>query len=480
MRRRRRGFFRIKHFCKVYDRALNRFTFNIAYETAAKLTPRSIAVAEAFGLGLDQQRSFILYDNVELRVGPGDVVLITGDSGSGKSVLLKAMLKDLGSEAVDMGSVRVEEGKPLIETVGRTVDEGLDLLSRVGLGDAFLFLRTYNQLSDGQKYRYRIAKLMESGKQWWLMDEFAATLDRDTAKIVAFNLQKLARQLHCSCVVATSHVDLFADLGPSVHVHKRYGKEIRVVYYPNESPAECSLVREMRVEPGTTKDWHQLEMFHYRNARAGAVRRIFRLVRGEELCGVIVYNYPPMTCLGRRMVLPGLKPKQLNLELSTIGRVVVHPKYRSVGLGAKLIRETLANAGTRCVELVAVMARYNQFAEKAGMLLMFFQVPRKEALRISSILEDLGFNLKLLGSESYILKILEKLSPGELQKLRNVFAENCHPRLMKEISVNRHKAFGIKADYVAGLEAADLAKLASLVRVVGLLLQVKAYLFWQK
>jgi hypothetical protein len=51
---------------------------------------------------------------------------------------------------------------------------------------------------------------------------------------------------------------------------------------------------------------------------------------------------------------------------------------------------------------------------------------------------------------------------------------------MKEISVNRRKAFATRAEYIAGLEAADLVKLASLVRVVGLLLQVKAYLFWQK
>ena len=51
---------------------------------------------------------------------------------------------------------------------------------------------------------------------------------------------------------------------------------------------------------------------------------------------------------------------------------------------------------------------------------------------------------------------------------------------MKEISVNRHKAFATRAEYIAGIEGANLFKLASLIRVVGLLLQVKAYLFWQK
>jgi ABC-type ATPase with predicted acetyltransferase domain len=78
----------------------------------------------------------------------------------------------------------------MVETVSKTLEEALELLSRVGLNDAFLFLRTYDQLSDGQKYR----KMIESGAQFWILDEFAATLDRDTAKIVAYNLQKILIQ----------------------------------------------------------------------------------------------------------------------------------------------------------------------------------------------------------------------------------------------------------------------------------------------
>ena len=439
--RRRREYFRIQKFRRVYDRASGKFTFNIAYETAARLTPRSVAVAEAFGLGLDQQRKFVILDNVELKISPNDIVLITGDSGSGKSVLLRALLQDLGDEAVDMARVRVARSKPLIETVGKTVEEGLDILSRVGLNDAFLFLRTYDQLSDGQKYRYRIAKLVESGKEWWVMDEFVATLDRDTAKIVAFNVQKFARNLGRAVIVATTHLDLFEDLKPNVHVHKRFGKEITVNYYPNEAAKECSLVKEMEIRPGIRDDWRKLEEFHYRSPNLGAVREIYGLWRGYELCGVIVYNYPPMTCMGRNLVLPKMTPKELNKKVSIIGRVVVHPKYRSISLGAKLVKETLPLAGTPYVEMVAVMAKYNPFAERGGMQRVVFQVPSKEALKICDVLEQLGFNTKLLGSESYVRRRLEKLSPKQTAMLKEAFIRNSHPRLHKEIAVNRHRAF---------------------------------------
>ncbi|NIR86396.1 hypothetical protein GWO13_02040 [Candidatus Bathyarchaeota archaeon] len=94
------------------------------------------------------------------------------------------------------------------------------MLSRIGLNDAFLFVRRYSQLSDGQKYRFRIAKMIESGRRYWVMDEFCATLDRDTAKIVAFNVQKLARRLGKAVIAATTHTDLFQDLAPSVHIQE--------------------------------------------------------------------------------------------------------------------------------------------------------------------------------------------------------------------------------------------------------------------
>jgi ABC-type ATPase with predicted acetyltransferase domain len=474
-----RDVFRVRKCRRTYDRVQGKFSFNISYETHTRITPRSLVVAEAFGLGIDEAQTFKVLD-AELRIAPTDIVYITGDSGSGKSVLLRALRQDLSDEAIDLSEVHIPPDVPLIETVGATVEEGLELLSKVGLNDAFLFLRTYSQLSDGQKYRYRIAKLIESKKQWWLMDEFAACLDRDTAKIIAFNLQKIARQQGKAVIAATTHGDLFEDLSPSVHVHKRFGEEIEIKYFPNNDHSECSLVREMKVEQGTMKDWQKLSLFHYRGHKTSVPRKIFRLVRGGELCGVIVYCYPPPACYGRRLVLPRMTMQDMNRQLSTINRVVIHPKYRTVGLGARLIRETLPLAGTLYVELIAVMAKYSPFAEKAGMRKVAIQQSVETVSKISKMLLELGFDMHLLGSERYVKAKLENLTSAQLSLIREAFVKNSHPRFKKEFAASRHQPFGKTSDYIKGIENADSEKLARLIKIVGMLLQTKVYLFWSK
>jgi len=81
------------------------------------------------------------------------------------------------------------------------------------------------------------------------------------------------------------------------------------------------------------------------------------------------------------MVLPKMSMTELNQKLSIISRVVVHPKYRTIGLGHKLVRETLEHAGTPYVETVAVMARYNPFFEHAGLRKIAESPPAKALSR---------------------------------------------------------------------------------------------------
>lgn len=473
---RRREHFRINKWARTYDKSTGKFTINVAYETATEVTPRTIAVSEAFGLGVDQHQKFLIYDNVELKIAPGDIVYITGDSGSGKSVLLRQFKQDLGDDIVDAADIEVDPDKPLIDTVGKTVEEGLELLSRVGLNDAFLFVRRFRELSDGQRYRYRIAKMIESGAQWWILDEFCATLDRDTAKIVAFNLQKLARLCHKGVLAATTHTDLFQDLQPSVHIHKKFGKEIQVNYYPNEPLKECSLLSQVRLREGTKTDYRTLAGFHYRSHHVGAVRKIFLAIRDEEICGAIVYTYPAIRVGGRQKVLPVKSISELNQKLSNIMRVVVHPKYRTIGLGQKLVRETLQNCGSPYVETTTVMAKYNPFFERAGMTKIQETGPPKEALKLRETLTKLGFNTTLLGSEEYVTSRLKRITNPELSLIRQAFAKNPHPRFFKEFFY--HQPYGRKEEYNQRIQTASLEKLAKLIHVTAMLLQTKVYLCW--
>jgi len=475
-----REFFEITKIAKKFDRTSNTFNITISYKTATDITPRTLAVAEAFGIGVDQNRQHVLYDNIKIKIAPNDIIYITGESGSGKSVLLKRLEKLLSPDIMNIKNVRVNRKKPLIDTVGNSLQEGLELLSRVGLNDAFLFIRRYSQLSDGQKYRYRIAKLIETNKQYWVMDEFCSTLDRDTAKIVAFNVQKLARQEEKTVLAATTHNDLFNDLKPSVHIHKRFGKEVQVKYYPNRINKTCSVTQNIRIEEGVLQEYKKLAQFHYRESGGlPPPRRVFTLKRREETIGTIVYSYSPITCFGRNVVFQRrLTTQQLNKEFSLISRVVLHPKYRTIGLGARLVKETLLKVRTKYVEAIAVMARYNPFFEKAGMKKIAEQEPDSSCQRAIEELRKLGFNPILLASKKQNLRCLRKLSKEEMKRCKDILAKIRHPRLRR--AAVSEKPYTNSATYRSALEKAGIEKIARMLRVLSILMQTKVYLLWKR
>jgi ABC-type lipoprotein export system ATPase subunit/GNAT superfamily N-acetyltransferase len=440
------------------------------------VTPRTVVVSEAFGLGIDKQEKMVIYDDVKLQIKPTDVVYITGPSGSGKSALLKTLEKLLKPNTFNVSNVAIDPKKPLIDTVGWTVGEGLELLSRVGLNDAFLFVRRYDQLSDGQRYRYRIAKLIESKKRYWFLDEFCATLDRDTAKVVAFNLQKLARQEGKAVFVATTHEDLLEDLQPSIVVRKGLGNKVEVIYRKHDTNVQCSLVREMYVAEGSRKDYEELAPFHYRSSSLAATQKIFALKRDTETVGVIVYRYPGANCYGRRQAFGRvLSLKEVNEKVSLISRVIIHPKYRTIGLGAKLVKDTLPLCDKPYVETVAVMAKYNPFFEKAGMTKIAESKPDSKVAKAIEKLKALGFNPLFLSSERYNTQILTGVTP-HLEAIREILSSLHNPILLK--FANSHVPYGKEAKYKEMLKDASIEKLAKILRAVAILAQTKVYLFW--
>lgn len=209
---------------------MTKYIINKAFDCKVERTPRVMQVAEAFGLGVEDE-SWVIYDGLELDIKQGDVVYITGQSGSGKSVVLRDLSAQMAASLTVTNIEHVAfEDKPLIDQIGTSVNEGLSLLNIAGLNDAYLFIRKPYELSDGQRYRFRIAKLVESGSQVWVADEFGAVLDRITAQCVANSLQRAARKANATLIVATTHSDLIDALKPNVIVNKHYKERVAVVY----------------------------------------------------------------------------------------------------------------------------------------------------------------------------------------------------------------------------------------------------------
>ena len=201
------------------------------FKSSVERTQRVLEVAESFGLGLND-KEFVVYNNFNIDIKPGDVVYITGQSGSGKSLLLSELAQQMRQEkdvkVGDVDQIEWDDNKPLVDQIGTTMAEAIRILSIAGINDAFLLIRSPKQLSDGQKYRLALAKLIESGANVWVADEFGAKLDRTTAKVVAFSMQKIARQLGITLMVATTHTDLGDELGANVVVTKHYMDRITI------------------------------------------------------------------------------------------------------------------------------------------------------------------------------------------------------------------------------------------------------------
>jgi len=213
---------------------MSKYKFDIRFKTRVDKTPRVLEVAEAFGIGLSDAE-FVIYDNLELDVKQGDVVYITGQSGSGKSLLLKDLAKQLEEQTtVDrLDDVELLE-VPVIDQIGKTFSDGLNFLAKAGVSDAFLYVRKPSELSDGQRYRVKLAKLIEKGTKVWVADEFGAVLDRNTAKGIAYNMARTARKFGATLIVATTHTDMVDELGPDVIVTKHYRERIKVEYPDND------------------------------------------------------------------------------------------------------------------------------------------------------------------------------------------------------------------------------------------------------
>lgn len=146
-------------------------------------------------------------ENFEWKIG-----LIVGPSGSGKT--------SIGSRIFGGGIHDLYDGwasdKPIVDCIApdKSLNEVTAALSAVGLGDVPSWLRPFKVLSNGEKFRAGLARLVVERPQRAVVDEFTSVIDRQIAKVGAAAFAKSWRKGNGQIVLLSCHYDIIEWLQP--------------------------------------------------------------------------------------------------------------------------------------------------------------------------------------------------------------------------------------------------------------------------
>jgi ABC-type multidrug transport system ATPase subunit len=189
-------------------------------------------------LSYDSQK---IFSNISLNISKGEIVCLCGESGCGKSSLLKAIqgfaestgLIEVDGDILDENTVDTIRQKTayvpqdlslpydtveqmvmsLFELrVNRNIKFSKDSIfadwALLGL-DNSLWNKQVNEISGGQRQRIMLTIAGLTGKQLLLADEPTSALDSESALLVAKYFRMLAKERNMA-ILAVSHSEVFA------------------------------------------------------------------------------------------------------------------------------------------------------------------------------------------------------------------------------------------------------------------------------
>lgn len=137
---------------------------------------------------------------------------IIGPSGSGKTTLVEA-LKEAGFTEAEL-----DEWSPdlsILDGISGGFDKATGALASVGLGTVPSWIRPFHVLSNGEKFRASLARILNGTATDVVIDEFTSVVDRRVACIGAGAFAKAWRRRPAGRVVVVGpHFDILPWIKP--------------------------------------------------------------------------------------------------------------------------------------------------------------------------------------------------------------------------------------------------------------------------
>ena len=179
-----------------------------------------------FSLTAEDLHRPIITLNTTIDINRGGIYFITGASGVGKSLLLNELAAAFASsEKINLNLLPLSKKAAMIDSF-KSVPKALRGLSQAGLSDVASMLLPPAILSEGQKYRYRLAKCICSSKPIVVADEFCSALDKITASLLCNRIRHIADATGKIFLLAGHSRGLMPDLMPDCILQVQSGGEI--------------------------------------------------------------------------------------------------------------------------------------------------------------------------------------------------------------------------------------------------------------
>jgi len=137
--------------------------------------------------------------------------VIVGPSGCGKSVIVSEIFKD---NLID--DYNWPENESIVDAFPSDmgIKDITGLLSSVGFSSPPSWLKPYRVLSNGERFRVNMARVLAEKKDLAVVDEFTSVVDRTVAQIGSAAIAKTIRKGKQKFIAVTCHYDVMEWLQP--------------------------------------------------------------------------------------------------------------------------------------------------------------------------------------------------------------------------------------------------------------------------
>lgn len=240
--------------------------------------------------------------------------LVYGPSGSGKTSLGRQIF----GESALYQPTGWPADKPIVEAIApdKPFDEVVNALAAVGLGTVPAWLRPYHVLSNGERFRADMARIICEAPQQVVLDEFSSVVDRQIAKFGASAFGKAwkraAKKSGAQCVLLSCHEDIIEWVEPDWIFDTATGK------YSGRSLWRRPEF-ELTLWQTDWRYWPLFEPHHYlKLPRMIAAQCYVGTVEGQLVCHVAFSTRP-------------------GLVEARACRLVVMPEWQGAGVGLRFL-----------------------------------------------------------------------------------------------------------------------------------------------